>query len=347
MTLQREAAGLAGREVLTDQALVEARDTHMARLRSRFDGEPGVGPLYLWGLRGAGRADPLRESCAWVDEALGDLAERAVAVTDEGTFRPLVIEFGPYGVHFIDRILGADVYELREPGNWQVRYLDTPVGSLGPPDLTLDPTWAEARVVAEAFLAADVTVPLFGMPTLSSALNTYLNLYGPVGLLALVDSPNDARHDLRVIQDVILALHGWYREHIPAEQLQPVVADQRTQPPHFGQLCGCSTQVLSPSTYAELIAPLDAELLAEYPCGGMIHLCGCHTQHIEAWRDMPSLRSIQVNDRAAGDLDAYFRGLREDQVIYLNPCAEMPAAEALEITGGKRLVIVGERPAGI
>jgi hypothetical protein len=136
-------------------------------------------------------------------------------------------------------------------------------------------------------------------------------------------------------------LHLWYRRRIPEEQLQPVVAAQRCQPPGFGQLCGCTTHLLSAEQYREFIAPLDGALLRVYPHGGMIHLCGIHTQHIATWRDMPSVRAVQLNDRAAQDLPSYFAGLRDDQVIYLNPTPTMTAEDALRITDGRRLVVVG------
>lgn len=55
---------------------------------------------------------------------------------------------------------------------------------------------------------------------------------------------------------------------------------------------------------------------------------------------MGSLRAVQLNDAAAEDLEAYFHGLREDQVLYVNPCDGMPVERILEITGAKRLVLV-------
>jgi hypothetical protein len=61
---------------------------------------------------------------------------------------------------------------------------------------------------------------------------------------------------------------------------------------------------------------------------------------MEAFRNMKSLKAIQVNDRAAGDLRAYYEGLREDQLIYLVPCKGMTIEKALAITGGKRLVVI-------
>ena len=94
--------------------------------------------------------------------------------------------------------------------------------------------------------------------------------------------------------------------------------------------------------YREFVAPLDDELLSVYPNGGMIHLCGVHTQHIPIWREMRSVRAIQVNDRASEDLEIYFNELRDDQVIYLNPTSTMTAERAMEITGGQRIVFVAD-----
>ena len=74
----------------------------------------------------------------------------------------------------------------------------------------------------------------------------------------------------------------------------------------------------------------------------MIHLCGAHGQHIPVWREMQSLRAVQLNDQAAGDLERYFEGLRKDQVIYVNPCEDMPVSRIMEITRGYRTAIVAD-----
>ena len=97
--------------------------------------------------------------------------------------------------------------------------------------------------------------------------------------------------------------------------------------------------LVSKELYDEFIAPCDEAVLNVYPNPGMIHLCGGHTQHIETFRNMKSLHAVQLNDRAAGDLKYYFEGLRDDQVIYLDPCKEMSAEEAMRITDGRRLVL--------
>ncbi len=91
----------------------------------------------------------------------------------------------------------------------------------------------------------------------------------------------------------------------------------------------------------------DGELLALYPEGGMIYLCGSHARFAPIWRAMPSVRSLQLNDRAAEDLAAYFEGLREDQVLYVMPTARMTVEEILRITGGQRLVLQCALPEGL
>ncbi len=329
------------RAVLNAPDLAAARDAHFTRLGALFDGSPSDKPFALWGCNGIGKANPYTDTEVWMREAAEDLAAKAERLRDRDVFRPLVIDFGPYGVHFVDRMFGAHVYELA-PNNWQVKPLDRPIGRLEAPDMDEDDTWALARRAAEGFLDLEVKVPLFGLPTIASALNIALNLYGQEILLAMYERPEAARDDLAVINDLLCSMHRWFLDHLPLQQVQPVVAGFRTQPPGYGQLCGCSTQLLPPGLYRDFVAPLDDELLSAYPHGGMIHLCGTHTQHIPAWREMRSLRSLQLNDRAAEDLELYFRGLRDDQVFYVNPCPGMPVERIMEITGGRRVVIVAD-----
>ena len=41
-----------------------------------------------------------------------------------------------------------------------------------------------------------------------------------------------------------------------------------------------------------------------------------------------------LNDRATDDLDIYFKGLRNDQIIFTAPTTSMPLDRILEITKG-------------
>ena len=328
-------------DILNDAARIQRRDEWFARMTDLFDGRRNdYNDQYVYTLMGT-VPRPADEEMAyiqpekWVEACLNLLADQPECTANR--FAPECVEYPIYGVHFIDRILGAHVYF--KAGQWNADYLKTPVGELEMPDLDKDETWSLARRATQAFLDADVKLPLFGLPTLSSALNILLNLYGQDALFAMCEDEEAAIHDLDVINTVIRQLHRWYREHLPQRQLQPVISWCRTQPPGYGQLCGCTTQLLSGPMYKHFIAPLDDALLGDYPHGGMIHLCGSHTQHLPVFREMKHLRALQVNDRAAADLEQYLAELRDDQIIYLNPCKEMNTEEALRISHGRRIVI--------
>ncbi len=326
---------------LTDSALLAVRERHIDRLRRVFAGDTSDG--YAFALCGVERrldGARMQDVPAAVAAALDGLASKAEALRDDVVFRPLTVECDIHGVHFMDKIFGADVFTL--DGSWQAHLLAQPVGQLRPPDLDRNPTWQRAREMARAFVATGATVPYFGLPTIASALNVGVNLFGQELLVAMLVEPEAAHRDLRVINRTLCAMHQWYRATLPPAQLQPVVGSYRTQPPGFGQLCGCTTHLLSQEQYREFIAPLDAELLGTYPHGGMIHLCGAHVQHIPVWREMKELRAVQVNDRAADDLWQYLSGLREDQILYVNPTAHMSVERIMRITNGRRVVIVSD-----
>lgn len=331
------------RDILNDSVLLQLRDAHLKRLSRLFSGRHGQQVFVLHGVNGCGESDLYMEPERWMTEALADLASKAEALRDNTVFRPLSISPWLYGVHFVDVLFGAKAYELRgEKGNWQAEILRRPAGQLVHPEIDASPAFKLAKRVATAFVEARVSVPFFAPPVLSSPLNVALNLYGQEFLVALLCEPDAARHDLRVITDTIKRLHEWFQEHIALEQLQMVETCGRVQPPGHGQICGCSTQLLSCEQYREMIAPLDQEILGLYRGGGMIHLCGSHSQHIPTWKEMAALRAVQLNDRAAEDTALFFAGLRKDQVLYVNPCTAMPVAGIMDITGGRRTVIAGD-----
>jgi hypothetical protein len=328
---------------LNDPRCVTARNVWMAKLQGLFDGRQVEGVFNLDGYEPVATTNILENPKRWLDEILADLAAHTDLALDPHVFRPLIVRTRMYTVHFIDAILGAQVYDLDGQCNWQSHVLSTPVGQLPEPDLENNPTWRKAQAIALDFVSRGLALPLYEMPTLSSPLNIALNLYGGEFLVAMLDDPPAACHDLRVITDLIIALHRWYLAHVPSAQLQPVACPHRCQPPGFNQICGCSTHMLSGDQYAQFIAPLDEEILAVFPHGGMIHLCGAHAQHIPAFRAMRHLRAVQINNRAAEDLPAFFAGLREDQILYVNLFEGMPWRRVLEITAGRRVVTYGQR----
>ncbi len=320
--------------------LVAARDHHVARLQKLFDGQTLDHAFTLCGLGGGSSIDVLSDPRGWAGEAAASLESQAPRLMERATFHPLIFENWIYGVHFIDHLLGGRVYFSQ--GQWWCDFLKRPVGTLEMPDLDKFSEWRRAREMALACVELGSPVTSVATQVLSSALNIIINLYGEEVLAAMIADEAAVRRDLRVINDLICTLHRWHLQNIPANRFQPVCAGGRFQPPGFGQICGCSTHLISAAMYRDLIAPLDDEVFSLYPRGGLIHLCGDHTRHIPVWRELKSFRAFQINDRAAEDLEIYFNELRPDQIIYLNPTATMTIDRALKITKGRRLVIVAD-----
>lgn len=331
------------KQKLNDSRLIQYRDRWFERLQHVFANEQDdFNKEHVMAINGVVGTCSQPELLythpeQWVVECLENLATKVDLIENEKMFVPLCIEPGPYIVHFVDKVFGAEVF--CQDDLWYNKKIETPVGELQAVDLENNETWQLAKRAALKFIEQDVGLPLFGLPTIASALNIAVNLYGEEILVSMMTEPEAAHHDLKIINEVLCQMHQWYREVIPHRQLQPVVSWNRTQPPGYGQLCGCTTQLVSNKLYQEFIKTLDNDLLNVYPNGGMIHLCGSHTQLIESFRSMPALKAIQINNRAAADLERYFKQLREDQMIYLNPCKEMSIEKALEITKGHRLII--------
>jgi len=334
------------KSILNSPDLVAERDAWFARLASHFDRTVRNRPFRLLGHVAGWDNTTLKYTAPelWMEHSLETLADMIANHTpsenDAGKFRPWCVEGWLYGVHFIDRIFGCNVYFT--DGNWFNDYLPRPVGTLETPDLDNNETWILAKRAALAFVESGVKLPLLGTDVLSSTLNIAVNLFSEEILSAMLDNPDAARHDFLVINETLKAMRRWFVDNVPASQLQPSVSGYRTQPPGYGQLCGCTTYLLSAEQYAEFIAPLDNDLLGLHPHGGMIHLCGSHARHIPTFRDMPNVKSVQLNDRAAHDLRTHYEILRDDQLIYFEPCENMHLDLALSLTNnGDRLVIVG------
>ena len=337
----------AARRVLNDSALISIRDGWLSRLRRLFCGEDDAKTVFaVSGITGYSGdfSLPYSEPERWVSECLENLAENAKQAGDPDVFTPLCIQNGVFGVHYADSIFGCNVFF--EYGQWYSEFLDCEVGELPKPDIEKSEAWQLTRRMTEAFAGAGVKLPVYGLPTIASVLNVAVNMYGERILRAMLCEPAAAARDLKTINDTLIELHRRLIAMLPADQLQPVLPDGRIQPPGFGQICGCTTQLISPACYGEMIAPLDSGLLGVYPNGGMMHLCGAHEHHIPVFRSMENLRAVQLNDRASEGLAQYHAGLRPDQIIYLCPCEGMPAEKAADITKGERLVLVGRHRAG-
>jgi hypothetical protein len=241
------------------------------------------------------------------------------------------------GVHFVDAIFGTNVY-IHGSQVWSDE-LPGDVGDLRPPDVASSLVFRQAVTLAQKAVEASQGRLLAGAPVLSCAINTAINLYGQRFLTALVDRPEDARRAVRIITEVMLFLTRAFARLIPDPIRRTSVPENRYAPPGHSLIDGCATQLVSAWQYREFFFQSDTEALGINPHGGMMHLCGAHRQHIPAWREMKTLRAVQLNDRATDDLPHYVNGLRADQILYVAPTEQYPAERVIELVDAERLVL--------
>ena len=325
--------------------IIDVQRLHTSRFERLFSGEslPTVlavaGPTFghSHGLAGTNEIDMLEEPEAWLDDVLDDMAAQAGLLADRGTFRPAGVELDAVGVHFVDAVLGAHVY-FHGDQVWADK-LDEDLADLELPDLGSNAFLEKALTLARLAVSASRGRFFVTTPVLSCPINIAINLFGQRILEALLTRPDDARHALRVIADTIVGCWRAFMAVIPSEIRRTTVVKNRYQPANYGFIDGCAVQLVSAQVYRRFFSELDREILAVAPEGGQIHLCGACAQHIPTWREMPELRCVQLNDRAADDLQLYYNGLRRDQVIYVGPTEAMSLARIIGISGGSRVVI--------
>jgi hypothetical protein len=318
---------------------------HRERIAALYRGEaldqvPAIAGPFLGashGLWGTNDIDMLVEPERWLEDVLADMARQAHVLRERVTFCPAMVEMDALGVRYIDALFGAPV-RFYERQVWS-EGLPCAVAELARPEVASHPVFLQSIRLARLAVEAGQGRLLLANPVLSCAANIGMNLFGGRLLEATILEPDDAARALGTINEVICQCTQAFVEAIPPALRRNSVGESRYAPPGFGQIDGCATQLLSAEVYRDFFAPLDAAVLRLSPHGGMIHLCGAHAQHIPVWREMPELRSVQVNDRAAEDLELYFRGLRDDQVIYVGPTETMSVDRILAITEGRRVVL--------
>ncbi len=324
--------------VLNDPDFVEIVNGHFENMERVYAGALPERPFGLTGVWGTATSNPFTHPEDCITEQLIALASVELdKLRNRAVFRPGITGVGLYGVHFMDALFGAEVFDLDGTGNWQTRTLTRPVGTLALPPWQEHPAWQAAARAAEFFVSCGVKSVVFELPCISSPLNIAVNLYGQEFLLAMLEEPEAAQHDLRVIVDLMRAIHAWYLARVPVRQRQ-AAAIGRVHPGGYGHLCGCSATMLSADQYREFIVPYEREVLRLFPRGGMMHLCGFYEQLIPVWAEFPELKVLQVNDDASGELPAYFRGLPADKIFYNLECPQMPWRQAEQLTGGYRII---------
>jgi len=277
----------------------------------------------------------------WLDNQLRAVKENVTAALDSASlFYPIIEMFSLYGTHFMDILFGADV--RWHEGQFWSEPVDYPVADIAPLDLDGVPLVQEAVELAAWLKEKTAGRFLISMPDVGCPLNIAINIFGESFLLELALNPKSAKRALMIIAAATRRVHEALIEAVGQETLRCHNAYYVYTPHDIAGLSICATQLVSPGHFRELVAAADDACLPPAYQGMLQHLCGHSAQHIAELARRPSVKGVQLNDAAADDFEAYYNGLRDDQVVYVIPTEQMPLGEVLSISGGRRLVILAK-----
>lgn len=328
---------------LTDE-LLEVQREHEAALEQLCRGEqPPYVPTFANQVHALPHTGPY-DAEAWLAEKLNALRENAETLNDPVTYRPFALSLGRFDLHFASAVMGCPVHQGETGPVWW-----TPLPKLGQhmqdfcaPDLDENPLFQEMvgvlRFVAQA---TEGRIPI-ELPYVSEPLVAAVDMFGEQFLEAVAAEPELAEHVLDQITTTILDMRRRFFQAAPDAPLLAHGFTSRMMPRGCTLLYGCTTHLVSGETYRKHIEERDRQLFRCHADGGCVHLCGQHTQHLDTWRAMPEVKSLQLNNRACDDLETYWRDLRDDQFVILVPSERVSLNDALRITGGRRLVVAGE-----
>ena len=276
----------------------------------------------------------------WLAEQIAHIRQNLDRYCDPVTCRPPVLSLGRYGLHFFSAAVGCPVREVGD----QV-WCDPLTESGQPLEDFVRPNLDDNAVVAEAidllrflFDATEGRLPI-EKPFCSEPLMAAVDLFGAEFLMALAQEPELAAHVLAEVAAGIIELRDRLDRAAHISPISDHHAASCGAARQYNLVYGCTTHLVSAQTYRDHVLALDTELLNHQSSGGVIHLCGRHLQHLEALRDMPGLRAVQLNNTACDDTEAYWRGLRPDQFVVFWPDDAAPLDQAVAITGGRRLAV--------
>ena len=330
-------------QVLSDREIVAVQALHEQNLLDLCQGKQPSRVITIAPLQASvppwGDYDPDQ----WLASALRVFVEHRDAFADPVNYRPFSFSVNRAGHHFVSAAVGCEV-RLDGSGTPSIvpesrRAWDD--GSFHLPAPMECALVREALDVAARILAATGGRVPVELPHIPSPLLLAVDLFGEDFLMSLGDSDSLAsRQCLEVLTRFGEKLLDLFVQRFPLAPLKGYfTGGWNLMPTGFTCLLGCTTQLISPFTYRQLVSDLDQRLLGAPWRGGCIHLCGRHTQHCAAWSRMPELKALQLNDAACDDLETYYRALREDQFFVVMPSNRMPVEECLRITHGRRLVL--------
>ena len=324
---------------LTDE-FVDAQQRHAAAARQLLEGDqPDHVVAFEYEPMCVPPAGPFDRD-QWLTQQIEHIRQNFDRYCDPVTWRQPVLSLSRYGLHFFGAVLGCTVRHVDDQV-W-CEPLTEAGGRLedfARPNLDDSPVLTEAIDLLRFVIdATEGRVPIEA-PFCSEPLMAAVDLFGDQFLMALAQEPEPADRVLGDIAATIIELRDRLANAAGNAPINDHHAAGSGVVSGFNLLYGCTTHLVSAQTYRDHVLALDTELLNHQSSGGVIHLCGRHLQHLEAWRDTPGLRAVQLNNAACDDTEAYWRGLRPDQFIVFWPDDAVTLDQAIAITGGRRLAV--------
>ncbi len=277
----------------------------------------------------------------WLENQLRAVRENVEETLDGvSLYYPIIEMFSLYGTHYIDKLLGGDVSWTGE--QFWSKELSCEVSELQPPNLKNSALLKETVELAIWIKEKTDGKFLISMPDVGCPLNVAINLFGEKFLLEIAINPESAKRVLMIIADATRMVYEALIDAVGQKTIRCHNAFYVYTPYDYAGLSICATQMISPDNFSDIVADADDTSVPGVYKGMIQHLCGRSGQHVPEIAKRQRIKGVQLNDAAADQFEMYHKGLREDQVFYIWPTENMPLEKVLSITGGRRLVIIGQ-----
>lgn len=280
----------------------------------------------------------------WLAEQLDRFRNEADLCRDENVFHVFGLSLCRYDLHFSSVIMGCPVFASeRAPVDWlPLSKVGVKMRDFTAPSLDENKDFLELLDLAKFMVeATEGRVPI-EIPYISEPLVEAVNLFGEAFLIELAEENETCEKILTDITSTILDMRRRFFHAVPGFAFWPHGLSLRMMPDDYTLLFGCTTQLISPQAYRKHILERDRMLLRSHAHGGCIHLCGRHTQHLEAWVSTEEVKAFQLNGNASDDLQRYWNALRPDQFIIFHQSDKIRYEDAMNLTGGRQLVIYSD-----
>ena len=280
----------------------------------------------------------------WLAEQIDYFRNNVDLLKNKSVFNVYGLSLSRYDLHFASAVMGCPVFgSTKAPVDWKsLSKIGVSMRDFQATNLDENEIFQEMLSLAKFSVEATEGRMPIELPYISEPLVEAVNLFGEEFLIALAQDQYLAEKILDDITSTILEMRGRFVSAVPGFVFWPHGFSFRIMPEKYTLLFGCTTQLISSESYWKHVMEGDRLLLRRHALGGCIHLCGNHLQHIKTWTSMDEVKAFQLNGDACDDLEKYWKALRPDQYIIFHPSRRVTVEDAMDITGGKRLVIYSE-----